>query len=1088
MKTQISRNSLQPGKRYSGVYQQQGRMITDADWNELTDLDKHRLWNALRDAIGSGAPTAGGLAVNPDKTLQPGVLYAEGVPAKLEGGSPVAFTAQPDFPGAPALPANTFTLYADVWDRAVTSLEDLVLVDPGLHGADTCSRTQTMLQVKWCPNAGDPADLNKNPPKGNGRLALQLRTTFSGGDPCDPCAAQVNVDNKVGNYLFRVEVHDRYQQGGHDFLVLKWSRDNGSEQYPVASAPPDFKQGDWIYEFFNDVTEKNLGVHLAAGFTPLRGKLVDGYTVPTAPADPKTYGRQWDGCCTIDLTAKTLAATATQPAKDRGVALSTTYGLGAQGLVTLGAALQINLDLLVFNLQLDGCNFVAGDYWLATVREATQSAGDFVLGTSLTSGVPPLGIHHHYVWLADIDGSGAVIAPTDAEKRQFHFPPLTNLQAYDVGFTNNCATLFTGAQNVQQALDALCLIAADDIAYTVPGCPAPSVAALMAASVAGWPDFDGDHKVTVKDMLDALLCKLSASYLPYNGAIQGPRWTAIKSEATPSTPPGTVQQALDDLVQYLDSKDIPHYMQNCPAGSEPTVRTALGLTGAQYPVSDILTALLCQKQAGGSSCCVCIGPGGDFQTLQNALDAFAANPAPWTDLILCLKPGTHVLLGNVEVTGKRSVKITGSGTSASIIQFQGATFHIQAQEIAFEDVAVVATQAGGQLILEAPSVSAEDSLFRRAGNNPTAPALIAVNAASNGGSVFFQNNTLQSTWQRVRPGINLGSYAPVSVVGAKTAAAFQNLFADETLSDPDKFNAALIDLSNQVAALPPSTRTAWVQAAPKALAAAPAKAKTKSGAKSSQHASTAKAKKAAPAPLKSDAKSASFAINVIGNITSFPVIRNNGVNIVASTQNFYTHLTQAKLNLPSVQSDLAGLVLGLIESGFCQALTLSSIQVGGSLAYNTVNGEVVVLNNGAAGADIGKNGVLQQVGSLVVASVSPISANGAKLDLVHNSIARFSQQVPAAAISSGRLVAALPAYSILNVTENVFGNDENALAAGVVRLSGNHFAGDKSLPGATLLGNQFLALGNSADAGAAGRYHAATVSFAANLMVLSVLA
>ena len=54
MKTQISRISHWPEKRYSGVYQQQGRMITDADWNELVELLKARVDGALADAVGSG--------------------------------------------------------------------------------------------------------------------------------------------------------------------------------------------------------------------------------------------------------------------------------------------------------------------------------------------------------------------------------------------------------------------------------------------------------------------------------------------------------------------------------------------------------------------------------------------------------------------------------------------------------------------------------------------------------------------------------------------------------------------------------------------------------------------------------------------------------------------------------------------------------------------------------------------------------------------------------------------------------------------------------------------------------------------------
>ena len=53
MKTEISRDSHQPEKRYSGVYQQQGRMLTDADWNELVEIRKARLNAALRGVVGS---------------------------------------------------------------------------------------------------------------------------------------------------------------------------------------------------------------------------------------------------------------------------------------------------------------------------------------------------------------------------------------------------------------------------------------------------------------------------------------------------------------------------------------------------------------------------------------------------------------------------------------------------------------------------------------------------------------------------------------------------------------------------------------------------------------------------------------------------------------------------------------------------------------------------------------------------------------------------------------------------------------------------------------------------------------------------
>ena len=114
MKTEISRDSHQPQKRYSGVYQQQGRMLTDADWNELVEILKERLNDALKDVVGNKAGRLGGtprhralkvikaLAID-DLTLQPGHVYVEGVIAQVPGDADIAYDAQPDFPGAPDL-------------------------------------------------------------------------------------------------------------------------------------------------------------------------------------------------------------------------------------------------------------------------------------------------------------------------------------------------------------------------------------------------------------------------------------------------------------------------------------------------------------------------------------------------------------------------------------------------------------------------------------------------------------------------------------------------------------------------------------------------------------------------------------------------------------------------------------------------------------------------------------------------------------------------------------------------------------------------------------------------------------------------
>ena len=190
MKTEISRNSHDPEKKYSGVYQQQGRMITDADLNELTDIVKHRLDEALRDVVcivdddgasRGGTPRHCPLKVTGAGAIQPGRIYIDGVAAEVLGDpdSPIALDAQPDFPlsggFSPPAAGTSYKLYADVWERVVTSLEDGGLLDSALHGADTCTRTKTMCQVKWCPAAKDPEDKTKNPKKGNAPLTISLK-------------------------------------------------------------------------------------------------------------------------------------------------------------------------------------------------------------------------------------------------------------------------------------------------------------------------------------------------------------------------------------------------------------------------------------------------------------------------------------------------------------------------------------------------------------------------------------------------------------------------------------------------------------------------------------------------------------------------------------------------------------------------------------------------------------------------------------------------------------------------------------------------------------------------------------------------
>src|ERR1700730_13940463 len=57
MKSDLTREAFDRASHYSAVRLQQGRIVTDADWNEQADLTRYRAERQARDAIGAcGAP------------------------------------------------------------------------------------------------------------------------------------------------------------------------------------------------------------------------------------------------------------------------------------------------------------------------------------------------------------------------------------------------------------------------------------------------------------------------------------------------------------------------------------------------------------------------------------------------------------------------------------------------------------------------------------------------------------------------------------------------------------------------------------------------------------------------------------------------------------------------------------------------------------------------------------------------------------------------------------------------------------------------------------------------------------------------
>jgi hypothetical protein len=473
MKTQISRLPQSLFAPWSGVYQQQGRMLTDADWNAQAEVMKATLSDALVDVIGSGTPDDGG-AVVPDGAggfgLVLGAVYAEGLRGTLRAeppqpvGAPFEFSAQADFPAAPEPPAAPHLLYLDLWERTVTAHEDAGLMDPGLHGADTTTRSRVMAQVKWGAPDFDPEDPAVNPPIGAALATVALRGDIAAADPCEPCADEIALPDRVGSYLFRTEVHRvDYDAGAPVRVILKWSRENGAEAATIGSEPPGFIASDWTYDFYHGApmraeSESHLGYHapdvLAAGWTPTRSVLVQGY--PETPPAGFDLVRRWDGYVELEKAGSDWRVAfdledglPVHRGFDRGQRLSPLRAVTEHGHVREGPTVLLALDTTMVSLELADHPLLAGDFWHVAVREAVHASGDTILAAA-----PPMGIRHRYMGLAWVDGT-TVTPCSGSACRRHRFPRLTDIAAEDVCYDNGACSM-PGVETVQDALDHLC--------------------------------------------------------------------------------------------------------------------------------------------------------------------------------------------------------------------------------------------------------------------------------------------------------------------------------------------------------------------------------------------------------------------------------------------------------------------------------------------------------------------------------------------------------------------------------------------------------------------------------------------------------
>lgn len=477
MKGSNSRFSLRPDRRYSNTAHIQGGMVTDADLTEAGQLHQERDEVQNTVVTGTGTPAVDGIVRlgEDDISLQQGYVLAEGklgllVSSKKDAtiAGTLLFGAQADLPEGPVMPAGKALLYADLWERPIFALQDNYLADPGLHGAETSYRTRTMVQIKALPLTGEMTrdqamdDLAKGTGmfrrKGDALAKVTPKNTEIAVDDCDPCADQVDIVPSVPNALFRLEVVEvtRDNKGRPSKARFAWSMENAAVIETMAqikdpasgeAMKATFSRDGAVYQYFSDTTEAQIG-RFTPGFDPIKSEF------DKALGDKAfTHVRRWDGAAVVNVKNSTV------PATDQ---------IGQGKMTAAAGRAKLTVDAFTVEIAFADRELLAGDYWLIELRRfASQPDRVRLVGSTANKDALPSGIEHHFCALFLTD-NGKGLVPSNAEKRRLSFPALTDIPASHVSFDSECPQFFDNAENVADALNALCDLDASQIRFDPP--------------------------------------------------------------------------------------------------------------------------------------------------------------------------------------------------------------------------------------------------------------------------------------------------------------------------------------------------------------------------------------------------------------------------------------------------------------------------------------------------------------------------------------------------------------------------------------------------------------------------------------------
>ena len=479
-----SRSDFHPGRNYRGARMQQGRVLTDDDFNVdafLTEWERAADRQAIIGPHGTSdsgfrvfAPSlAGGVA---DFSIAPGAYYLKGLRAALQ--VPTTFRLQPDWLqrtdiDAPPGPRRDMVLL-EAWRQEVGATEDATLFEAALGGPDTTTRIKTMARIRLvtdvvgdCEDAFDAVidrltDAGLTDGTGGNLLTttatLTLAFTNAGQaqDLCSPSALGGYLGAENRTVRIQITTPDSfvwgYENGGPLYRARILANDRlelltdprDEEHWPVAGQTVQILPWGAVLPGGEKVADEVGPTHfstLATGYDP------DEREITLSAALPGDFGDAWRD----RSDAATLEITPSEPGDpfvwvrvwDRGADLASPAELPTAGATPLG-------DTGV-EASFQGGPLRPGDFWIVALRPETP---DEVVPGRLLSGAPPEGYARAVACLALIDWNPATgVHPVIDCRRRFR--PLTRLGGccrFTVGDDHES---FGDYDTVQAAVDAL---------------------------------------------------------------------------------------------------------------------------------------------------------------------------------------------------------------------------------------------------------------------------------------------------------------------------------------------------------------------------------------------------------------------------------------------------------------------------------------------------------------------------------------------------------------------------------------------------------------------------------------------------------